>query len=197
MTESASSAAQKSVTKDAGRRKLMLRVGVIIVLVLGTAEAIYWYRRIVADRRQADEEQRIAAIIAQAADSKDYTMGREQVAAGHFDIATLKRAFTDEIHRQMMKRVDGYFDLKTPQDRKEYLDRVIAETQAYDRLTASSRPASANAVNSQGSSQNKASFLNWVSQQPATSRARLAEFGAAMNGRLVQRGLPPMKGPIQ
>jgi hypothetical protein len=45
--------------------------------------------------------------------------------------------------------------------------------------------------------QKKAAFLDRPSHQPAVTRARLAEFGAAFNARVSQRGLPPIEGPLQ
>jgi len=40
-------------------------------------------------------------------------------------------------------------------------------------------------------------FLAWLSRQPAVTRAKLAEFGAAFNARLAQRGLPRIDVPLQ
>jgi hypothetical protein len=177
------------------KRKLWLRVGIAAVLVLGTFESVYWSHRIAGERRQAEADSRAAKIMAQAADSKDYRKAREEVKAGHFDRDTIRRAVTAEIHRQMMKRVDGYFDQKTDAQRQAYLDRVIDEAAAFQKLTATSRPALAPAA--RPTPQKKGAFLDWLSQQPAVTRARLAEFGAAFNARLAQRGLPPIEGPLQ
>jgi len=180
--------------RSIGNRKSWLRVGVVVVLVLGTFEAIYWSRRIAQERREVEAEDRVAKIIAQAADTKNYNRAREQVVAGHFDLSTIKRAITDEIHRQTMKRVDGYFDQRTDAQRTAYLDSVIDEAVAYQKLTATSRPT---LVPANPTPQGKGSFFAWVSQQPAVSRARLSEFGAAFNARLTQRGLPRIEGPLQ
>lgn len=177
------------------KRKIWLRFGVAAVLVLGTLELVYWSHRIVEERRQAEADARIAKIMAQAADSKDYRKAREEVKAGHFDRDTIRRAVTAEIHRQMMKRVDGYFDQKSDPQRRAYLDRVIDEAVMFQKLTATSRPALAPPA--RPTPQKKAAFLDWLSQQPAVARARLAEFGAAFNARLAQRGLPPIEGPLQ
>ena len=174
---------------------MWLRCGVVIVLVLGTLEGIYWSRRIAEERRQAEEDRRAARIIAQAADTKDYSKARQQVAAAHFDLDTIKRAVTEEIHRQTMKRVDGYFDQKAGPQRTAYLDRVIDEAVAYQKFTATSRrpPESPNS----SAPPRKDAFIAWVSQQPAVTRARLAEFGAAFNARLAQRGLSRIDAPLQ
>jgi hypothetical protein len=177
------------------KRKLWLRLGIIVVLVLGTIEAIYWSRRIAEDRRQARADARIAKIIAQGAETKDYNKTREQVISGHFDLATIKRAVTEEIHRQTIKRVDGYFDQKTPAQRKAYLDRVIDEAVTYQNFRAKSHAASRPATNP--GQQGKGAFLAWVSRQPAVTRAKLAEFGAAFNARLALRGLPRIDPPGQ
>ena len=182
-------------TPSTKKRKMWLRVGVAAVLVLGTFESVYWSRRIAEERRQAEADSRAAKIMAQAADTKDYGKARQQVAAGHFDRDTIKRAVTAEIHRQMTKRVDGYFDQKTDSQRRAYLDRVIDEAVAFQKLTATSRPALAPPA--RPTPQKKAAFLDWLSRQPAVTRARLAEFGAAFNARLAQRGLPPIEGPLQ
>jgi hypothetical protein len=176
-------------------RKTWLRVGVAVVLVLGTLEVIYWARRIAEERRQADEDSRAAKIIAQAADSRDYSKAREQVVVRQFDLDTLKRVITEEFHRQTMKRVDGYFEQKTDQQRAAYLDRVIDEALAYQKLTSASRPALAPPT--RPTPEGESSFFAWVSQQPAVTRARLAEFSAAFNARLAQRGLPRFEGPLQ
>jgi hypothetical protein len=177
-------------------RKLWLRIGVGVVLVLGTLEAIYWSRRIADDRRQAEADSRIARIIAQASETRDYKQAREQVVAGHFDLATIKRAINEEIHRQTIKRVDGYFEQKTPQQRTAYLDRVIDEAVTYQKFRSSSRPTTLTPATAP-SPQGKGAFLAWISQQPAVTRARLAEFGAAFNARLAQRGLPRIDPPVQ
>src|SRR5689334_20266580 len=176
------------------KRKLWQRVGIVVVLVLGTIEAVYWSRRIAEDRRQAEADARIAKIIAQGAESKDYNKTREEVAAGHFDFATIRRAVTDEIHRQTIKRVDGYFEQKTSAQRMAYIDRVIDEAVAYQSFRAKSRPASQPTTSPRPTG--KGDFLAWMSKQPAVTRARLAEFGAAFNARLAQRGLPRIDPPM-
>ena len=176
------------------KRKLWLRVGIVVVLVLGTIEAVYWSRRIAEDRRQAEADARIAKIIAQGAETKDYGKAREEVVAGHFDLATIRRAVAEEIHRQTIKRVDGYFEQKTPAQRMAYIDRVIDEAVAYQSFRAKSRPASQPATSPRP--QGKGDFLAWMSKQPAVTRARLAEFGAAFNARLAQRGLPRIDPPM-
>ena len=180
-------------------RKLWVRVGIVVVLVLGTLEAIYWSRRIADERRQAEADSRIARIISQASETKNYKQAREEVVAGHFDLATIKRAVNEEVRRQTIKRVDGYFEQKTPQQRTAYLDHVIDEAVAYQKFRASSRPATtAPATLTPGPSpQGSGSFLAWMSRQPAVTRARLAEFGAACNARLAQRGLPRIDPPMQ
>jgi len=180
--------------KLAKNRKMWLRCGVIVVLVLGTLEGIYWSRRIAEERRQAELDSRAAKIIAQAAETKDYNKARQQVVAARFDLDTIRRAVTEEVHRQTMKRVDGYFDYKAGQERTAYLDRVIDEAVAYQKFTAS-RPASQPGTSP--TTPRKDAFIAWVSQQPAVTRARLAEFGAAFNSRLAQRGLPRIDAPLQ
>ena len=177
------------------RRKTWLRLGVVVVLVLGTVEAIYWSRRIAEDRRQAEADDRIARIIAQGAQTKDYNKAREQVVAGHFDLATIKRAVAEEVHRQTIKRVDGYFEQKAGPQRLAYLDRVIDEAVAYQKFRANSHPATQSTTGPRP--QGNGSFLAWMSKQPAVTRARLAEFGAAFNARLAQRGLPRIDAPLQ
>ena len=181
--------------KPLKNRKLWLRIGIVVVLVLGTFEAIDWTRRIAEERRQAEEDRRAAQIVAQAAATKDYNSARQQVVAGHFDLDTIKRVVADEVHRQTMKRVDGYFDQKSGPQRLAYLDRVIDEAVAYQKFTNKSRPAPSSTT--PPPPQRKDAFVAWVSQQPATSRARLAEFGAAFNARLAQRGLPKIDAPLQ
>ena len=175
-------------------RKRWVRVGAVVVLVLGTLEAVYWARRIAAERRQAEEDARVAKIVAQGAATKDYNKARQQVVAGHFDLDTIRRAVTEEVHRQTMKRVDGYFEQKAGQ-RMAYLDRVIDEAVAYEKFTAKARQASGPATNP--AIGRKDAFIAWVSQQPAVTRARLAEFGAAFNARVAQRGLPKIEAPLQ
>ena len=176
-------------------RKLWLRVGIVVVLVLGTLEAIYWSRRIADDRRQAEADGRIAKIMAQASETKDYKQAREQVVAGHFDLATIKRAVNEEVRRQTIKRVDGYFEQKTAPQRMAYLDQVIDEAVAYQKFRANSHPATQSTTGPRP--QGNGSFLAWMSKQPAVTRARLAEFGAAFNARLAQRGLPRIDAPLQ
>jgi hypothetical protein len=176
-------------------RKTWLRLGVVVVLVLGTLEVIYWTRRIADERRQAEADSRAARIVAQAAATKDYNKAREQVVAAHFDFDTVRRAVTEEVHRQTMKRVDGYFDQKPGPQRTAYLDRVIDEALAYQKFTATSRPAAA--PQSGATPPRKDAFVSWVSQQPAVTRARLSEFGAAFNARLAQRGLPRIDAPLR
>lgn len=177
------------------RRKKWLVGAVIFVLVLGTGEIIYWSHRVAEERRQAESDERAEKILAQAADTKDYAQAHDQIQAGHFDLDTIKRAVTNEIRRQTMIRVNGYFDQKTDQQRREYLDRVIDEALTYQKFSATSRPAMGPMP--KPTPQGKSSFLEWVSQQPATTRARLAEFGAAFNARLAQRGLPKIEGPMR
>ena len=184
-----------SANKKSGRRKKWLVAGVIFVLVVGTVEIVYWSHRIGEERRAAEADARAEKIMGEAAVTKDYAAAREQIEAGHFDLGTLKRAVTNEIRRQTMIRVNGYFDQKTEQQRKDYLDGVINEAMTYQKLTATSRPGLTPMPKS--TPQGKGTFLEWVSQQPATTRARLAEFGAAFNARLAQRGLPKIEGPVQ
>jgi hypothetical protein len=177
------------------RRKTWLIIGAIFVFVLGTAEIVYWTHRRADERRQAEADERAERIIAQAAHTRDYGAAREQIEAGHFDFDTLKRAVRTEIRRQTMIRVNGYFDLKTEQQRRDYLDKVINEATAYQKLAAAT-PQPAWAPPPKATPRGKGAFISWVAQQPATTRARLAEFGAAFNARLAQRGLPRMDGPF-
>ncbi|HXE55847.1 MAG TPA: hypothetical protein VN541_22675 [Tepidisphaeraceae bacterium] len=179
--------------KPGKKRKMWVRVGIVIVLVLGTIEGIYWSRRIAEQRHQAEEDSRAARIMAQAADTRDYNKAREQVVAGHFNLDTIRRAVTEEIHRQTIKRVDGYFVQPPGPQRMAYLDRVIDEAVAYERFRAKSRPAPTTRPAPPATD----AFVAWVSQQPAATRARLAEFGAAFNARLQQRGLPPIQAPLR
>lgn len=176
------------------KRKAWPIVATVLVVVLGTGEGIYWARRLAAERRQAEEDARAAKIMVVAGDSKDYSRAHDQVKAGHFDVDTIKRAVTAEVRRQTMIRVNGYFEQKTPQQRLAALDRVIDEAIAYNKMMSpSTRPGSKASQPPQG----KGAFIVWMAQQPAEQRARLAEFGAAYNARLTQRGLPRNFGPIQ
>ena len=72
---------------------------------------------------------------------------------------------------------------------------MIDEAAAFQKITAASRPAPAPPA--RPTPPKKAAFLDWLSQQPAVTRARLAELGAAFNARTDQRGLPPSDGPLQ
>ena len=177
------------------RRKAWLLAGTIVVLVLGAVELRYWLHQRGLERLQAEDDVRAEKIIAKAAESKDYNKAREEVAADHFSLDTIKRAVTTEIRRQMIKRVNGYFEQETEQERTKYLDGVIDEAVVYHRLAATSRPTLGPPATP--TLQGKGAFVDWLSKQPAMTRASLAEFGAAFNARLTQRGLPRMNGPVE
>lgn len=168
----------------------LIWIGLAVIVIGGTFELIR-YRHEQAERQLAAD--RAAQIAAQAAQSKDYFAAHEQFKSGHFDPATIRQAVAAEFHRQALRRADDYFELKTPADRLAYLDKAIDDMAVYRAAMALMKPSTTRPSDNKA----KAQLIAWAVAQPPDTRARLAEFKAALDGRCAQRGLPPMGAPPQ
>jgi hypothetical protein len=176
---------RKTAAADSHRsRRLIVWISMLMILIFGSLEAVYWVQERSVAREDAERAEKIAA---DAAKSRDYSTAHSAFQNGHFDAATVHDVVQAEFRRQALARTNGYFDQKTPEQRIAYLDKAIDDMTTYHKAVAMFRPTT-KPVKSDGNAQ----IVKWAVSQPPDTRARLAEFSSALNERCQQRGLPPM-----
>lgn len=136
---------------------------------------------------------------------------RKAVDSGQIPREVAWEAFGEARRVEMEQRIDGYFALKTPQDRQKYLDKMIDEMEAQRKRWETERaqrqqqagqtgprdrgPTSRPTTRPGDDKERQQRMMARMDSRPAARQAQMIEFRNAMTKRMQERGIQsPMRG---